>query len=188
MIRLYHAFTAQFEAEPEDMWVFDPAEYNDPHPALPLTHVGAWPADEKCGITTFQTFGMSQKKMKGADYFAELHMAIRDSLPAEQRELVARYLANLVAYPFVNERKMDWWEIITNAGTIPYFSACSHLLLHPRIAPEGFDELDDAEGRIKLIYIVPITPSERKLLVQGGKSAFEDYVNGERIDLLRDRD
>jgi hypothetical protein len=187
MIRLYHLFSHRYGEEPEDLWVYDPAEKDDPPPSLTLTNVMVWPADGDCDVTGFQTLGMSEMRMPGAGYFAELHMAIRAPLEKAGRERVARYLSNVAAYPFANGLTLDWWELIPNAGRLPGFEGCKHLLLHPRLVEGGLDEVDDEDGPVRILYVVPITPFERHLLAVHGKDSFLDYVEEEGVDLLSDR-
>lgn len=188
MIRLYHFFSEQFGREPEDLWVFDPWEIQaDPPAYLTLKHVMAWASDDEMEVTTFQTLGMSERLMRGASHFVELHMGIREQLSKEQRLEVARFLANVATYPFQWDLKLEWWEVLARPGKIPFFAGCPHLLLHPRLTPEGFDEVDDEEGTVKLLYLVPITPLERHLLVDHGREEFLEYLEQEEIDLLRDR-
>jgi hypothetical protein len=185
MIRLYHQLAAGL-GEPEDVWVFDPTELPQPN-NLRLIHVPAWPATEARDVTHFNTLGMSERRMTGADYVTELHFAVRAPLDKDQRLRVGGFLANLAEYPFENRLKLDWWEVINNPGTIPGFSGCKHLLLHPRLAPEGTDTLDDPDGPVKLLYVVPITPVERQLLITRGRSAFLRHVEDNDIDLVQDR-
>src|SRR5262249_54537875 len=152
------------------VWVFDPTELPQPN-NLRLIHVPAWPAPlrpttcrQAAGrrgardVTLFNTLGMSERRMPGADYFTELHFAVRAPLDKEQRLAVGGFLANLAESPFENRLKLDWWEVINNPGHIPGFSGCKHLLLHPRFAPDGTDTLEDPDGPVKLLYVVPITP------------------------------
>jgi hypothetical protein len=185
MIRLYHQLVAGL-GEPEDLWVFDPTELPQPN-KLRLTHVPVWPADESRDVTLFNTLGMSERRMQGADYFTELHFAVRSALDKDQRLQVARFLADVAEYPFQNNLKLDWWELINPGRPIPAFSGCKHLLLHPRLAPDGTDTLDDPDGPVKLLYLVPITPAERQLLLTRGRSAFLRQVEDNEIDLLQDR-
>jgi hypothetical protein len=187
MIRLYHFFSNRYGSEPEDLWIFDPAEEDNPPAYLTLKHVMVWPADEDCDVTGFQTLGMSDRRMTGAGYDAELHMAIRAPLEKAGRERLARFLCNVATYPFHYQRKLDWWEVISHPGLIPSFEGCKHLLLHPRLTEAGIDEVEDEDGLIKILYIVPITPIERHLLVEHGKDSFLEYIEKEEIDLLQDR-
>jgi hypothetical protein len=185
MIRLYHELARLF-GEPDDCWVFDPAEAPKPN-ELQLLHVPAWLADDRCDVTSFNTLGMSNRRMKGADYFTELHFAFRGSLPEQERLQVARFLADVALYPFIYERKLDWKEVITNPERIPKYPGCRHLMLHPRLTDSGIDQLDDREGPVKLLYAVPITPKERHVLVEHGERAFRAYLAENGIDLLTDR-
>jgi hypothetical protein len=187
MIALYHFLSRELGGEPEDLWVFDPAEFDDPPPSLRLTNVAVWPADQNCDVTSFHTLGMSERLMKGADYFAELHWAIRASLTKDERLRVAQRLADLAAYPFEHDLKLDWWEVIRQAGPIPQFEGCRHILLHPRFAETGFDEIEHPDGTIKVLYVVPITPQERHLVVDHGREHLENHWVDQETDVLRDR-
>jgi hypothetical protein len=136
--------------------------------------------------TLFNTLDMSGRRMPGADDFTELRFAVRAPLDKDRRLAVGGFLANLAEYPFENRLKLDWREVI-NPGHIPGFPGCKHLLLHPRLAPGGTDTLDDPDGPVMLLYVVPITPAERQLLITRGRSAFLRHVEDNEIDLLQDR-
>ncbi|MFO0878445.1 MAG: suppressor of fused domain protein [Gemmataceae bacterium] len=188
MIRLYQHFRAAFDREPDDCWVFDPHELgSSPPPYLMLKHILVWNADQDCDVTAFQTLGMSERLLPAGGTFAELHFAVRSRLETDQRLDFARFLANVASYPFQWGLRLDWWEIIRDVHPIPGFPGCRHLLLHPRFTPESFDEIDDEEGKIKLLYIVPLTPLERHILTNQGREEFMAFVTRERIDLLADR-
>lgn len=186
MADLYHFLTADMGGEPKDLWVFDPAEFDDPPPFLGVTHVAAWPADARCDVTSFHTLGMSNRRMSGADYFTELHWPIRARLKKQQRLEMARRLADMANYPFQYGLKLDWWEVITNPGPIPHFAGCRHMLLHPRLTEQGTDEIDHPDGAIKVLYIIPITPQERHLLIDHGRDALREHWDG-AVDVLGDR-
>jgi hypothetical protein len=187
MKRLYHQLTVHHFGEPEDLWTYDPARATNPSPKLRLTYVAVWPADKKCDVTGFNTLGMSRRKMKGADYYTELHMGIRARLTKAKRERISGFLANVAQYPFDHNRCLDWWHVLNNPGTIPLFPNCSQLLFHPRLTPTGLDRIDDPQGLVKLLYVVPITPLEHHLLTAHGQEAFEEHVAENGIDLLSDR-
>jgi tetratricopeptide (TPR) repeat protein len=188
MKRLYHRFSELCGGEPEDLWVFDPLDFVEaPPPFLGLTHVMAWPADKDCDVTSFLSLGMSERRMIGADYFCEVQFAIRAPLTKQQRLEVARRVADTCAYPFQYDRKLDWWEVIRNPGRLPGFEGCQHILLHPRLNPEGFDLVEDPEGIVKVLYLVPITPLERHLIVEHGRQALQEYLAANDIDILKDR-
>jgi len=185
MKRLYHQLVDRW-GEPTDLFVFDAREIEHPL-CLPLLFVPTWVADEQCDVTAFNTLGMSNLRMKGADYFTELHFAYRGCLSERRRLSVARKLADVAEYPFENTLKLDWWEIIPKTGEIPAFPGCRHLLLHTKFKKEGFDTIDDEEGLVKLLYVVPITPKERHIILKHGRDAFWDYIEGEGLDILADR-
>jgi len=131
---------------------------------------------------------MSDRRMAGADYFCDVHFAVRARLDKDERLAVARRVADVCAYPFQHGLRLDWWEVIRDPGRLPGFPGCEHLLLHPRLAPEGFDEIDDPDGVVKVLYLVPITPGERRLLLDEGRDALVAYLEANAIDVLRDRD
>ncbi len=185
--RLYHQLTQHLFGEPEDLWVFNPADMSNPDPRLRLLHVAVWPADERCDVTSFNTLGMSDRKMKGADARTELHMGIRGPLSKDRRGEVARFLANLAHYPIEHNLLVDWWHTLKNPGRIPHFPGCAHVLLHPKFTPQGIDQVDDPRGPVKLLYVVPITQRERHLLVDHGRECFLDDLEQRGVDLLTDR-
>jgi hypothetical protein len=185
MKRLYDRLVDHW-GQPTDLFVFDAREIKHPV-CLPLLFVPTWVADKQCDVTAFNTLGMSNLRMKRATYFTELHFAYRGSLSERRRLSVARKLADVAEYPFENGLKLDWWHIIPKAGAIPAFPGCRHLLLHPKFKNEGFDTIDDEDGLVKVLYVVPITPRERHIIIAHGRNAFWDYVEDERIDILTDR-
>jgi hypothetical protein len=174
--------------EPKDIWVFDPHEV--PAAAgldLRLVHVPVWPADETSDVTAFNTLGMSERTIPGADFAAELHFGIRGALDEPGCWEVARFLANLAQFPFHRGVRLDWWDLIREPGAIPYYPNCRHLLLYPRFAEDGLDLLDDPDGPVKLFYVIPITARERELILADGQQAFLDHVREWDIDLLAHR-
>jgi hypothetical protein len=191
MKRLYHDCVDYFGEEPEDLWVFSPytaVEGRSVDSRRPtLKHVMVWPSNDDIEICAFQTIGMSEHPIPGTDTFAELHMAIRARLDEDQRERVARFLANLAEYPYDHCRQIDWWHLLSNPGPIPEFSGCPHLIFHPKFAEEGRDTIEDKDGTVKLLYVVPITPAERHLLVCHGRDAFIDHLIETGADLFCDR-
>lgn len=191
MVRLYHRFVELVGAgEPPDLWVYEPQLWQPPGRggnAPTLKNVMVWPADDETEVCSFQTLGMSDRLMPGAPYAAELHMGIREYLRKEDRERVARFLANVAEYPFDHGRTLDWWHVLSQPGDIPRFPGCRHLLFHPRFVDAGFDTVDDEDGLVKVFYVVPITPHERHLLVDHGRDDFLDYLAEHEIDLFQDR-
>src|SRR5262249_19757617 len=153
---------------------------NDPG-NLTLIHVAAWLDEERRGMTCFNTLGMSERLMPGAAEPVELALAVRGGLEKKQRQATAGLLANLAQYPFDHNLKLDWWEAVNRPGFIPLFPGCRHLLLHPRLSPDGIDQLDDPDGAVKLLHVVPITPLERDLLVDHGRDAFLSHVAQEGL-------
>src|SRR5207237_1195801 len=83
-----------------------------------------WPADDELDITTFNTLGMSERPIPGADYAAEAHMGVRAYLRKPARERLARFLANVAEYPFQHGLTLDWWHVIADPGPVPQFPNC----------------------------------------------------------------
>ena len=124
MIKLYQQL-ASHKGEATDFIIFDETMTSETTP-LSFFHVAIWLPELKSGVTTFHTLGMSEKFMPGADYLVELCWKIRGRLKRKQQVLCARYLADVVAYPYLNDLKLDWWEHIVDAGKIPLFSGCQY--------------------------------------------------------------
>ncbi len=172
--------------EPTDLFIFDEKESGG-RPPLRLVHVPVWAADEECGVTGLNTLGMSDLPMPGTGGFVELHLGFRGDLTADQRLGLARRLADLAQYPFEHGLSLDWWQIVRVEGSLPAFTGCRHLLLHPKLAEGGIEHLEDEDGPVKLIYVVPITPYERHLLTCHGRSDFLRHIDVNDVDLLADR-
>jgi hypothetical protein len=147
----------------------------------------AWAADDECDVTVLQTLGMSDHAMPGTGERVELHMAVRAPLTEPQRNALAQFLANMSLYPFDHGCALDWWHTLAKPGPIPHFPGCAHVLLHPRFTEEGFDTIDDEDGLVKVLYVVPITAHERHLLIDHGRTAFVDHLVEHEIDLFADR-
>jgi hypothetical protein len=130
---------------------------------------------------------MSERLMPGAAEPVELALAVRGGPEKEQRQAAAGLLANLAQYPFDHNLELDWWEVINRPGFIPLFPGCRHLLLHPPLTPNGLDHVADPDGAVKLLYVVPITPLERHLLVEHGRESYQRHVAEGGVDLLADR-
>ena len=186
-MRRLHAFFVEQFGEPEDLWVFDPAEVRHPPPYLRPTHVMVWPADDKCDVTTFQSLGMSERLMPGRRYFAELHWGIRGRLNVAERHAVAQRIADFCTYPFQHGLALDWWQVLADPGPLPHFPNCPHLLLHPDPADPDRSTLADPTGPIKLLYLIPITARENEILLTQGKQAFIDDLAARQVDVLADR-
>ena len=185
MIRLYRQYFARW-SEPEDLWVYDPRDYDDPHRKSATVRLQL---GQLIGSVMSPASAPWECLIGGcaANYFSELHLGCRLRLKKAEREQMARYLANLAEYPFANDLKLDWWEVINNPGDVPFFPGCRHLLLHPILTPQGVDVFEDEEGRIRLLYVVPITTHEHHLIVVHGREKLVDYFAENEIDTLTDR-
>ncbi|MFM7149171.1 MAG: suppressor of fused domain protein [Gemmataceae bacterium] len=188
MIRLYHFFQNHAGREPEDIWIFDPIETSaTPPDYLKLVHVLTWPAPDSNSLTRWQTLGMSERMMPGATFFPEIHLAARGVWDKEQRLAMARFLANLAAYPFQFQKTLDWGHVLHQVGTIPGFTGCRHLLLHAAPDDKGVDQITDETGPIRILQAYPLTAEERQILIEQGEDAFRQHLRTMKIDLLCDR-
>src|ERR1044071_4734142 len=126
--RLYRQLIDRWGEEATDIIVFD-------RPALPgvfrTMNVAIWDPKDECDVLSFVTLGMSEMRMAGADYRAELTLGCRARLTASERWSLAAPVANLTEYPFQYNLKIDWKERLSNPGRIPVFQGCTQLLLAP---------------------------------------------------------
>jgi len=183
MVRLYQELASQ-KGEATDFVVFDETMAIESSP-LAFFHTAIWLPELKTDVTTFHTLGMSEKFMPGADYLAELCWQIRGRLKRKQQSLCARYLADEVAYPFLNNLKLDWWERIVDAGNIPLFSGCQSLLIDTDLTGKNPQLM--TEENIKVLYLYPLTPYEIHLVSEHDRADFLSYVKDENIDLYANR-
>jgi hypothetical protein len=143
--------------------------------------VMVWNPSEDVEMTTFSTIGMSALEMSGAAHRAELHFAIRLVLTSTQVHDVARFLANLACYPFLQSTHFDWWHKVRNPGRIPLFPGAAALLLYPKFVENGWEEVACEEGKVKLLNVVPISAAAADLQ---SRSSLEKYVWEELGDPL----
>ncbi|MBF5045712.1 MULTISPECIES: suppressor of fused domain protein [Myxococcaceae] len=155
--------------------------------ALESVLVRVWPADAEVDVTTFMTTGMSERTMPGSTLRAELHLGVRGSVDPETTERVCRFLAGLAQEPWRSLRALDWGQVVENAGRIPAFPHCSSVLLHPRFSSEGWDTFETTEQPVKLLFVVPIPESERRIVQERGLEALHAYWEQRGVDVLADR-
>ncbi|WP_035615173.1 suppressor of fused domain protein [Haloferula sp. BvORR071] len=147
--------------EPTDSIVFDDRVPCAGYPER--IDVLIWDADDDCDMTTFATIGMSSIPLPNAIYRAELHFAVRRHLDANGKQELGRFLANLAMYPFQTGEPLDWWHTLRDPGSIPLYQAASSALLHPRFVDEGWDTSMIGDQEVRILNVVPITPTERNL-------------------------
>jgi hypothetical protein len=180
MKRLYRQLLRLW-GEPDEIIVFDRAAA----PSAPIdVHVALWHPDDDCDITSFNTLGMSECRMAGADYLAEVNLGIRGPrLPDSTWRALAAFVANVACYPFEHDLKLDWWESLKHPGAIPGFPGFTQLLVAASLDGEGLEWFDVPDDDVKLLRLVPITPRENHLFTAHGRQSLLDYAHGEAVDL-----
>jgi len=130
--------------------------------------VAFWDPDGDCDVTTCQTIGMSDRRMVGAAYDVELHLAYRGLLGPSERAEVAQFLADVAVYPFMNQIRLDWWDRVPAKRRIPLFTSCSTMLLRPPFLSTGMATLELDGETIKILLRCPDYPQEdHRLAVHG---------------------
>jgi len=184
MKRLYHQLLHHW-GEPADFITFDKGVARTRGPQ-DLVHVAVWHPDPECDITSFNTLGMSERLMPGARYRAELNLGLRGGVVPSSDDIraMARFLANLAAYPFLNALALDWRERLADPGSIPCFPGFTQLLLAPSLDGKGLEWFDPPDDNVKLLRAIPIGPYENHLLKAHGWQAFLAYADERHLDLF----
>jgi hypothetical protein len=151
---VYKVYLARW-GEPTRSKVFDGGT-----PALPRTDVLVWDAETPDGVTVLGTLGMADRPMDGVPHRAELQFAVRGVLSPRDYDRVTAFLASVSLYPLTNHCHLDWWHTMPYAGDIPMFPGFRTVLLHPKFAPDGIDEIATSEGLVKILYVVPLNAEE----------------------------
>ncbi|MCM2315640.1 MAG: suppressor of fused domain protein [Thermoanaerobaculia bacterium] len=170
----------------DDIVVFDSALASGP-PAFPSMEIAIWRAGDETDVTVFNTLGMSELRMRGAEHSVELNLGIRGPLDPATEGPLAAFLANITEYPFANGVKIDWWERLANVPVIPAHPGCHQLLFAPSFGEDEFSWLQTPAEPVKLLYVIPITPRENHILASHGREAFMSYLDEEEIDLFSPR-
>ncbi len=140
-----------FEGGPQPLGRFDVLVYR--------------PNDE-LGMTSFCTVGMAAGVMpgdagRGGGSRAELWFSRRGRLdPGDERAVAAR-LANLAVHPWSTGDPVAWGQTVGLAGDFPTFPGCPAVFLSGPLTPGGTDYLETADGRVRVIHVVPVTEAER---------------------------
>ena len=154
----------------------------------PLIDVMIWRPDDEVDIGTFSTIGMAERPLNDAEYRVELHFSIRGMTFSEEEEhQVALFLANLATYPFHFRTRIDWWHSLRDAGQIPLFSEGMSVPFHPSFDAHEWDTITHGEQVVRLLNVVPITPTERELKNTSGLDALFDHWSDREIDLFAPR-
>jgi hypothetical protein len=185
MKRLYHHLVTHRWGEPTDLTVFDGSLARQPS-ALDQVHIAIWaPPDD--GVTTFFTLGMSEIPMPGQQYRVELTLGIRGPVSSQLRAELAGFLANITEYPFSNALALNWWERLANPGTIPGFPDCTQLLFAPMSVDPKFETFGHPDEDVKVLAVIPITPSENHILKDHGVDAMLEHWETTGTDVFTPR-
>lgn len=154
--------------------------------ALGPLHVAVW--DDPDGLATaFNTLGLSDRAQASDGAPFELHWLVKRRLsPAEQAEAVA-FLAQLATTAEQPQATFDWQTRVQVPAGVPGFASCREVWLHPALAENDPDTLDDPQGTVKVLYVVPLTEYESFVLTRNGVAALREYANANGIDLLEPR-
>ena len=182
---VYHQLIHRW-GKADDIVGFDPALASRPSPFSSLD-IAIWRAEDETDVTVFNTLGMSELRMQGAEHLVELNLGIRGRLDAATERPLSAFLADITAYPFAAGVKIDWWERLTNLPEIPGYPGCQQVLFAPSFAEDEFSWLQMPEEPVKLLYVIPITSRENHILAAHGQEAFESYLDEEEIDLFTPR-
>ena len=110
--------------------------------------------------TTLATIGMAARPMKDGSR-TELHIARNGGLTRDEEHAIAIQLANLAATPFAQNTTFDWGHMIGLGRPFPSFNGCDAVIFSGPFRNGGWDYIDTAEGKVKILNVVPITSAER---------------------------
>ncbi|OYT70390.1 MAG: hypothetical protein CFK52_11290 [Chloracidobacterium sp. CP2_5A] len=153
------------------------------HAAL---HIAVW-EDPDGTAMAFNTLGLSDAARAADGSPIELHWLVKRPLDLAAQTAAAAFLAQLAAAARVPEARFDWHRSVRAPEGVPGFPRCFDLWLHPALTAADPDTLEDAEGAIKMLYVIPLTEYESFVLAQQGANALLDYLHLNQIDLLAPR-
>jgi hypothetical protein len=119
------------------------------------------------GMTSFATVGMAVGTLpgdlaQGGGGRAELWCSRRGPLDAADEAAVATRLADLVLRPWATGEPVDWGHIVPLDHDFPTFPGCPAVFLSGPLTPGGSDYIETADGRVRIVHVVPITEAERE--------------------------
>ena len=144
--------------EPDDAVTYQDSEETYGRPTR--IDIVAWRRCAEVDVTTFSTVGMAALPMPGAGHRAELHFTIRRDVDPASIDAISKFLANLAVHPFLNGTFFDWWHKLHYSPQIPLFREATAVLFHPRFVESGWDMIKFNGVLVKILNVVPITPSE----------------------------
>lgn len=149
-------------------------------------HIAVW-EDPEGAATAFNTLGLSDAARAADGSPIELHWLIKRPLDLAAQTAAAAFLAQTAAAAQAPQARFDWHGRVRAPEGVPGFPRCFDVWLHPALTAADPDTLEDAEGAIKLLYVVPLTEYESFVLAQHGAESLLDYIRLNRIDLLTPR-
>lgn len=168
--------------------VFAP-ETEEAQEKAPSVEVHYWKAEPGCALNTFATLGMVDFPMPGMPHRAELEWSIDAVLDSDKEVAIAAFLANLAHYPVRKNSGIDFWHVIPVGGTIPEFPSCRWVFFHPAFSDEGWDRsvYPPEELTVRILRVIPITDSEKNLLMDEGIAQLMRYFREFKIDFFKPR-
>jgi hypothetical protein len=148
-----------------------------------------WKAEKGCDLNTFATLGLVNTPFKDAGFRAEIEWSIHGNITQEEGTSVAVLLANLACFPNQTGRALDVWHVIPVSSPIPLFPSCKWILLHPAFSDEGweFSVYPPENLMVKILRVIPITDSEKQLMMDEGIPQLMRYFREFKIDFFKPR-
>jgi hypothetical protein len=151
-----------------DSWGDEDTGYVFDHGPGPITRVDvlAYRPTATLDMTSFVTVGMCTEPMPGppgpaSGGRAELQLARRGPLTAQDEHAIAVQLANLSAYPWAVGEQIGWGHMVGLNTDFPTMPGCDAVFLSGPMTPSGRDYFPTSEGAVRVINVVPITDVER---------------------------
>jgi hypothetical protein len=176
MNRLYREHM-EFYGAPEFVAVADRPD--DPEVARPLLFA-CWPKDSN-GLLHLTTLGMSNRPQPGSPDSIELHFAFKPDPINPQAEQVPGFLQIVGDDPFKNRKALKAGQVMRFEG-IPGFPNCSNLLFLPSRLTSATAFVEDGEGSIHFLDLIPLTDQEVSLAAEQGLDALFEHFKQEGID------
>ncbi len=124
--------------------------------ALDNLHIAVW-EDPDGAATAFNTLGLSDAARAAAGSPIELHWLVKRQLDLAEQAAAASFLSQMGAAARAPEARFDWRGRVCAPEGIPGFARRFDVWLHPALTEADPDTLEDADGPIKLLYVVPLT-------------------------------
>jgi len=154
--------------------------------ALGLLHIAVW--EDPGGLATaFNTLGLSDLAQTSDGAPFELHWMVKRPLPPTEQAEAATFLAQLAATASQPQAAFDWQTRVDVPAGVPGFASCREVWLHPALTDDDPDTLDDPQGPVKVLYVIPLTEYESFVLRREGPLALREYASANSIDLLEPR-